>query len=67
MTAPTSLLTHIALPVRNMADMLAFYERYTTMKLIHERTDDETGLRSIWLPHIYVRRMLRARKHAAHA
>jgi len=49
MTAPTSLLTHIALPVRNMADMLAFYERYTTMKLIHERTDDETGLRSIWL------------------
>lgn len=49
MTAPTSLLTHIALPVRSMADMLAFYERYTTMKLIHERTDDETGLRSIWL------------------
>lgn len=47
--APTSLLTHIALPVRNMADMLAFYERYTTMKLIHERKDDETGLRSVWL------------------
>lgn len=49
MTAPTSLLTHIALPVRNMADMLAFYERYTTMKLIHQRTDDETGLQSVWL------------------
>jgi len=47
--APMSLLTHIALPVRNMADMLAFYERYTTMKLIHERKDDETGLRSVWL------------------
>ena len=47
--APTSLLTHIALPVRNMADMMAFYERYTTMKLIHERKDDDTGLRSVWL------------------
>lgn len=47
--APTSLLTHIALPVRNMADMMAFYERYTTMKLIHERKDEETGLRSVWL------------------
>jgi len=49
MSAPTSLLTHIALPVRNMDEMLAFYERYTTMKLIHERTDPETGLRSVWL------------------
>lgn len=47
--APTSLLTHIALPVRSMADMMAFYERYTTMKLIHERKDDDTGLRSVWL------------------
>jgi lactoylglutathione lyase len=47
--APTSLLTHIALPVRNMAAMMAFYERYTTMKLIHERKDDDTGLRSVWL------------------
>jgi catechol 2,3-dioxygenase-like lactoylglutathione lyase family enzyme len=47
--APASLLTHIALPVRSMDDMLAFYERYTTMKLIHQRKDDETGLRSVWL------------------
>lgn len=47
--APTSLLTHIALPVRDMGAMRAFYERYTTMKLIHEREDHETGLRSIWL------------------
>ena len=51
-TAPTSLLTHIALPVRSMADMRAFYERYTTMRLIHERTDDETGLRTIWLANV---------------
>jgi catechol 2,3-dioxygenase-like lactoylglutathione lyase family enzyme len=47
--APTSLLTHIALPVRSMDDMLAFYERYTTMSLIHQRKDDDTGLRSVWL------------------
>lgn len=47
--APSSLLTHVALPVRNMADMLAFYQRYTTMQVIHERRDDETGLRSVWL------------------
>lgn len=46
---PISLLTHIALPVRSMDDMLAFYRRYTTMRLIHERTDDDTGLRSVWL------------------
>src|SRR3546814_17397065 len=46
---PASLLTHIALPVRDMAAMLAFYRRYTTMKLIHERTDDDTGFRSVWL------------------
>ena len=48
-TAPHSLLTHIALPVRSVDAMIGFYERYTTKKLIHERTDPETGLRSIWL------------------
>jgi catechol 2,3-dioxygenase-like lactoylglutathione lyase family enzyme len=46
---PTSLLTHIALPVRSLADMLAFYERYTTMKVIHQRVDPETDLRTAWL------------------
>lgn len=46
---PTSLLTHIALPVRSIADMTAFYRRYTTMKVISERTDEETGLSTIWL------------------
>jgi catechol 2,3-dioxygenase-like lactoylglutathione lyase family enzyme len=44
-----SLLTHIALPVRSLADMLAFYERYTTMKVIHQRVDPETDLRTAWL------------------
>ncbi len=46
---PTSLLTHVALPVRDLDATLAFYERYTTMVKIHERTDAETGLRSCWL------------------
>jgi lactoylglutathione lyase len=44
-----SVLTHIALPVRDLDATLAFYRKYTNMQLIHERTDDETGLRSVWL------------------
>ena len=28
---------------------LAFYRRYTTMDVIHERVDDTTGLRTAWL------------------
>jgi lactoylglutathione lyase len=44
-----SLLTHIALPVRNLDDHLVFYEKYTTLETIHERVDDETGLRTVWI------------------
>lgn len=46
---PTSLLTHIALPVRDLDATLAFYRRYTTLDVIHERYDEETGLRTAWL------------------
>ncbi len=46
---PDSLLTHVALPVRDLDATLAFYERYTTMVKIHERQDAQTGLRSVWL------------------
>jgi catechol 2,3-dioxygenase-like lactoylglutathione lyase family enzyme len=46
---PTSLLTHIALPVRDLDATLAFYERYTTLVNIYERMDPQTGLRSVWL------------------
>lgn len=46
---PTSLLTHIALPVRDIDATLDFYRRYTTLDVIHERHDDETGLRTAWL------------------
>jgi len=46
---PASLLTHIALPVKDLDATLAFYERYTTLVNIHERLDPQTGLRSVWL------------------
>jgi catechol 2,3-dioxygenase-like lactoylglutathione lyase family enzyme len=48
-TPPTSLLTHIALPVRDLAKTLAFYERYTSLAMIHERYDPETKMRTAWL------------------
>jgi catechol 2,3-dioxygenase-like lactoylglutathione lyase family enzyme len=48
-TAPHSLLTHIAFPVRSLDDHLAFYAKYTTMEVIHQRVDDETGLRTVWI------------------
>jgi catechol 2,3-dioxygenase-like lactoylglutathione lyase family enzyme len=47
--APNSLLTHIALPVRDLGKHLAFWERYTTMKIVSQRQDPETGLRTAWL------------------
>lgn len=46
---PTSLLTHIALPVRDLDATLRFYEKYTTMRTISTRFDEETGLRTAWL------------------
>lgn len=49
MTTPTSVLTHIALPVRDLDATIAFYRRYTTLEVIHERHDPETNMRSAWL------------------
>jgi lactoylglutathione lyase len=46
---PDSLFTHVALPVRDLDATLDFYRKFTTLELIHERTDPETGLRSVWL------------------
>ena len=48
-TFTESLLTHIALPVRDLDATLAFYEKYTKLVNIHERQDPETGLRTAWL------------------
>ena len=46
---PPTLLTHIALPVRDLEATLAFYEKYTTLVNIHQRADPDTGLRTVWL------------------
>ncbi len=46
---PPSLLTHIALPVRDLDATMAFYERYTTLVNIQERLDSDSGLRTVWL------------------
>jgi predicted lactoylglutathione lyase len=48
-TTPPSLLTHIALPVRDLQATLAFFAKYTTLVNIHERVDADTGMRSVWL------------------
>lgn len=48
-TFTESLLTHIALPVRDLEATLAFFARYTKLVNIHERQDPETGLRTAWL------------------
>ena len=48
-TAPASLLTHLALPVRDLDATKAFYAKYTSLVNIHEREDPETGLRTVWL------------------
>jgi lactoylglutathione lyase len=48
-SAPPSLLTYIALPVRDLDATLAFFDKYTTLVNIHERKDPDTGLRSVWL------------------
>jgi predicted lactoylglutathione lyase len=44
-----SLLTHIALPVRDLDATMAFFAKYTSLVNIHERHDADTGLRSVWL------------------
>jgi len=46
---PPSLLTHVALPVRDLDATLAFYAKYTTLIKIHERRDPVTDIRSVWL------------------
>ena len=48
-SGPPSLLTHLALPVRDLDATLAFFEKYTSLVNIHERNDSDTGLRTVWL------------------
>ncbi len=46
---PNTLLTHIALPVRNLNAQLAFYAKHTSMRVVSTREDPETGLRTAWI------------------
>lgn len=42
-------LTHVALPVADLAASLAFYEKYAGLGLVHERVDPVTGRRVAWI------------------
>ncbi|HWS47786.1 MAG TPA: VOC family protein [Acidimicrobiia bacterium] len=42
-------LTHVALPVTDLAASLEFYERYAAMRVVHRRTDAETGTSVAWI------------------
>ena len=41
--------THVALSVRNLADSIAFYERYARMRLVHQRVDADVGIAVAWM------------------
>jgi catechol 2,3-dioxygenase-like lactoylglutathione lyase family enzyme len=41
-------LTHVALPVRSLAESLDFYRRYAALEVVHERKDAE-GSRIAWV------------------
>lgn len=42
-------LTHVALPVRDLAASLAFYEKYAGMKVVHRRGDAEGAGEVAWI------------------
>lgn len=42
-------LTHIALPMTNLQQSVAFYQKYANMEIVHRRTHEETGREVVWL------------------
>ena len=42
-------LTHVALAASNLDESINFYSRYAKMEIVHERTDEPTGVRVVWL------------------
>ncbi len=42
-------LTHVALPVNNLDESIAFYSKYARMQVVHQRTDPPTGWKVAWL------------------
>ncbi|BFM40842.1 VOC family protein [Synechocystis sp. LKSZ1] len=41
--------THIALPAKNIDRSIRFYQHYANMSVVHERWDQETQKRVVWL------------------
>ena len=42
-------LTHVALPVSNLKDSIAFYTQYARMQVVHRRTVPTTGFEVAWM------------------
>jgi len=42
-------LTHLALPVTDVVRSSEFYDRYANLKVVHQRSDPETGQSVVWL------------------
>ena len=42
-------LTHVALPVTDVDVSVEFYRRYADMRVVHDRRDEETGGRVVWI------------------
>lgn len=42
-------LTHVALPVRDVAASIDFYAKYARMQVVHRRTDADAGSDVAWL------------------
>jgi catechol 2,3-dioxygenase-like lactoylglutathione lyase family enzyme len=42
-------ITHVALPVTDLAASLEFYERYAAMRVVHRRTDPDSGTSVAWI------------------
>jgi catechol 2,3-dioxygenase-like lactoylglutathione lyase family enzyme len=42
-------LTHVALPVSNLNDSIAFYTQYARMQVVHRRTVPTTGFEVAWM------------------
>jgi catechol 2,3-dioxygenase-like lactoylglutathione lyase family enzyme len=42
-------LTHVALPVSDVAASLDFYRRFADMEVVHRRRDDKTGDEVVWV------------------
>ncbi|MGK7935950.1 MAG: VOC family protein [Xenococcaceae cyanobacterium] len=42
-------LTHVALPISNVERSIEFYSTYADMQVVHRRSDEETGVKVVWL------------------